>query len=182
MNKSNYIQENHGKNIIQQAGSYTSKLDINVRNKLVKCNIWSIALLGAESWTLRTVDQKYLESFEIWCWRRMEISWTDRVRNGEVLQRRVKEERNILQTIKRSKANWIGHILHRNCLLKHVIEGKIARRIEVTVRRGRRRKKLLDYLKKRRGYWKLKEGALDRTFWRTSFGRGYGPLVIETTE
>jgi hypothetical protein len=86
---------------------------------------------GAESWTLRNVGQKYLESFEMWCWRRMEkVSWTDRVRN-EVL-RRVKEEMNMLQEIKRRKANWIGHILRRNCLLKHVIEGKIEGRIEAT--------------------------------------------------
>jgi hypothetical protein len=52
------------------------------------------------------------------------ISWTVRVRNEEVLHR-VKEERNIVHTIKRRKANWIGHILRRNCLLKHVIEGKL---------------------------------------------------------
>jgi hypothetical protein len=56
------------------------------------------------------------------------ISWTDRVRN-EVLHR-VKEERNILHTIKIRKASWIGHILRRNCLLKHVIEGKLEGRIE----------------------------------------------------
>jgi hypothetical protein len=74
----------------------TSKLDLNLRKKLVKCYIWSIALYGAETWTLRKIDQKYLESFEMWCWRRMEnISWTDRVGNEEVLQR-VKEERNVL--------------------------------------------------------------------------------------
>jgi hypothetical protein len=79
---------------------FSSKLDINLRKKLVKCHIWSIALYGAEIWTLRKVDQKYLESFEMWCWRRNEkISWTDRVRNEEVLHR-VKEERNILRTIK----------------------------------------------------------------------------------
>jgi hypothetical protein len=79
---------------------------------------------GAEMWTLRKVDQKYVENFEMWCWRRMEkISWTDHVRNEEVLHR-VKEERYILHTIKRIKANWIDHILRRNCLLKHVIEGK----------------------------------------------------------
>jgi hypothetical protein len=52
------------------------------------------------------------------------ISWTARVRYEEVL-RRVKEERNILYTMKRRKANWIGHILRRNCLIKHVIEGEI---------------------------------------------------------
>jgi hypothetical protein len=49
---------------------FTSKLDLNLRKKLVKCYIWSIALYGAETWTLRKVDQKYLESFEMWCWRR----------------------------------------------------------------------------------------------------------------
>jgi hypothetical protein len=57
-----------------------------------------------------------------------EISWTDRVRNEAVLHR-VKEERNIVHTIKRRKANWICHVLRRNCLLKHVIEGKIEGRI-----------------------------------------------------
>jgi hypothetical protein len=53
---------------------FTSKLDLNLRKKLVKCYIWSVALHGAETWTLRKVDQKYLESFEMCCWRRMEIS------------------------------------------------------------------------------------------------------------
>jgi hypothetical protein len=60
--------------------------------------------------------------FEMWCWRRMEkISWTDCVKNEEILTR-VKEEGNILHTIKMTKANYIEHILRRNCLLKHVIE------------------------------------------------------------
>jgi len=53
------------------------------------------------------------------------------VRNEELLHR-VKEERNILHTIKRTEANWIGHIVRRNCLLKHVTEGKIEGRMEVT--------------------------------------------------
>ena len=66
------------------------------------------------------------------------ISWVDHVRNDEVLQR-VKEERNVLQPIKRRKFNWIGKILRSNCLLKHFTEGKIGGRIEVTERRGRRR-------------------------------------------
>jgi len=64
---------------------FTSTLDLGLRKKLVKCYIWSIALYGTETWTLRAADQKRLESFEMWCWRRMEkISWTDRVRNEEV--------------------------------------------------------------------------------------------------
>ena len=115
---------------------FTSKLDLNLRKKLIKCYIWSMALYGAETWTLRAADQKYLESFEMWCWRRMEkISWTDHVRNEEVLLR-VNEQRNILHKIRKRKANWIGHILRRNCLVKQVIEGKIKGEMEVTRRRG----------------------------------------------
>jgi len=67
---------------------------------------------------------QYSEGNKIWCWRRMEIIWTDRVRNEEGLKW-VKEDRNILHTTNNRKANWIGHILRRNCLLKHVIGGKI---------------------------------------------------------
>jgi hypothetical protein len=62
---------------------------------------------------------------------------------------RVKEQRNILHEISKRKNNWIGHILRRNCLLQQVIEAKIKGGIEVT---GRRRRKLLDDLKERRGY------------------------------
>ena len=77
----------------------------------------------------------------------------------------------------RTIKHWIGHILRRNCLLQQVIEGKIKGQIEVTRRRGRRRKKLLDNLKDRRGYCQLKEEALDRTMWRNHFGGGFGPVV-----
>jgi len=78
------------------------------------------------------------------------------------------------------KANWIVHILHRNCLLKQVFEGKI--KMEVTRRRGRRRKKPLGDLKDRRGYSHLKEETLDRSMWRNRFGGGFGPVVRQNTE
>ena len=161
---------------------FTSTLDLELRKKLVKCYIWSIALYGAETGTLRAVDQKHVESFVTWCWRRMEkISWTDHVRNEEVLLR-VKELRNILHEIRKRKANWIGHILRRNCLLQRVIEGKIKGGIEVTGRRGRKRRKLLDDLKERRGDSQLKEEVLDRTMWRSRFGRGFGHVVRQTAK
>ena len=73
---------------------------------------------------------------------------------------------NILHEIRERKANWIGYILRRNCLIQRVIEGKIQGGIEVTGRRGRRRRKLLDDLKESRGYSHLKEEALDRIMWR----------------
>jgi hypothetical protein len=95
------------------------------------------------------------------------------VRNEEVLLR-VKEQRNILLEIRKRKANWIGHILRRSCLLRQVIEGNVRGGIEVKGRRGRRRRKLLDDLEERRGYSNLKEEALDRKVWRARFGRGLG--------
>jgi hypothetical protein len=161
-------------------GLFTSILDLELRKKLMKCYVWSIDLYGVETWTLRIVDQKKLKTFEMLCWRRMEkLSWTDHVKNKDVLLR-VKKQRNILHKIRKRKANWIGHILRRNCLLQRVIEGKIQGRIEVTGRQERRRRKLLDALKERRGYSHLKEEALDRTLWRARFGRGFGPAVRQT--
>jgi hypothetical protein len=152
-----------------------------LRKKLVKCYISIIALYGAETWTLHKADQKHLGSYETWCWRRMEkIIWNDHVRNEVLLG--IKEQRNVLHEISKRKANWIGHILRSNCLLQQVIEGKIKGGIEVTGRRGRRRRKLLNDLKERRRYSHLKEEALDSTVWKARFGRGFGPVVRQTTK
>jgi len=71
--------------------------------------------------------------------------------------------------------------LRRNCLLKHAIEGNVEGRIEVTGRRGRRCKQLLDDLKEKRGYWKLKYEALAGTQWIIRFGQGYGRVGRQTT-
>jgi hypothetical protein len=109
------------------------------------------------------------------------ISWTDHVRNEEVLLR-AKEQRKILHEINKQNANWIGQILRRNCLLQGANEGKIKGGIEVAGRRRRRCRKLLDDLKERRGYSHLKEEALDRTMWRARFGRGFGPVVKQNTK
>jgi hypothetical protein len=123
---------------------------------------------------------------------------------------RIKEQKIILHEIRKRKANWIGHILRRNCLLQRITEGKIKGGIEVTGRRGRKRRKLLDDLnplnaqlnpichllellgahpilhisrirvKEMREYSHLKEEALDRTMWRAHFGRGFEPVVKQT--
>jgi len=159
---------------------FNSTLDLKLRKKIVKCYILTIALYGAETWTFRVVNHKHLESFEMWCWRRMEkIIWTDHVRQEAVLLR-VNEQRNILHEISKRKASWISHILRRNYLLQRVIEGKIKWGVEETGRRGRRRRKLLDDLKERRGYSHLKKEALDRTVSKVRFGRGFHPVVRQT--
>jgi hypothetical protein len=102
------------------------------------------------------------------------------VRNEVLL--RVKEQRNILHEISKRKANWIGHILCRNCFLQEVIVGKIKGGIEVTGRRERKRRKLLDNLKERTGYSHLKEEAIDCTMWRARFERGFGHFLRQTAK
>jgi len=104
------------------------------------------------------------------------ISWIDRVGNGEVLHG-VQEERNILHVIRQRKAIWIGHFLRGNYLLEHVIGGEIRR----NGKGGRRHKRVLDDLEETRRYSVLKEEELDFTFWRTRLERRYGPAVGPTT-
>ena len=148
-----------------------------------------------------TSKMLHLEHGFVWCWNldasgsRSEIpgKWWNVVleKDGEdqldrscEKWRRVRgnEQRNILHEIRKRKANWIGHILRRNWLLKQVIEGKIKGGMEVTRRGGSRRRKLLDDVKDRRGHCHLKEEALDRTMWRNRFGGGFGPVVRQNTE
>lgn len=157
----------------------TSKLSLELRKKLVKCYIWSIALYGAETWTMRKREKKYLESFEMWCWRRIEkVKWNERVTNDEVL-RRVGERKIILNTIIQRKANWIGHILRREGLIHDVIEGKI----KGTAGRGRRRIQHLDDMKDGGRYFRLKDEAGDREHWRQKFSvRRHGPATRQNTK
>ena len=121
----------------QHSTPFTTKLKFNLRKEQVMWSIWCIALCDGET----------LRSFEKWCWRRMDISWNDHVRNEKVWHR--DKEGNIPQKIREWKANWMGHILCKNCILKHVNEGKIEGMIEVMVRQGRRCKQLLHDLKER---------------------------------
>ena len=84
-------------------------------------------MYGTETWTAQKADQKFLEVFQLRCWRRMEeINWANRGRN-EILHR-ARSERKIPHTINKRKANWIYHTLHRNYLLKYVTEGTIGGR------------------------------------------------------
>ena len=114
----------------------------------------------------------------MWWWIIMQkISWTDRLRNEEAEQRLVEEE-NIVHTIKGRKVTGsviggVGIDLYTRCWRQD-------RRKEVPGRRGRRCKQLLDDLNEKRGYLKLKEEELDRTVWRTRFGRGNIPVVKQT--
>jgi hypothetical protein len=73
--------------LVMAKAAFDNVKTLNLRKKLVECYVWSIDFYGAEMWTLQKVDQKYLQNFEMWCWRRIEkTSLTNRMRNEEVLQ------------------------------------------------------------------------------------------------
>jgi hypothetical protein len=121
----------------------------------------------------------HLEHSFIWCWN-LDASGEGWERSVGLIMWEVKkyylqslEQWNTLYEISKWKANWIGQILRRDCLLQGV---------EVTGRWGRRHRKLLDELRERRRYCHLKEEALDRTLWRAGFGRGFGPVIRQTAK
>jgi hypothetical protein len=81
----------------------SKKIELHTRKQYVKNFVWSVALYGSEAWTIGKIDQKRLEAFETWCWRRMlKIKWTDKMRNEEVY-RRIDEERTLWNNIERGR-------------------------------------------------------------------------------
>ena len=128
----------------------TSKLNTELRMELVRC--YGIASYGSETWTLRKLEWKFLESFEIRCWRKMEkIICSEKVAYEEVIKR-IEEKRTLLYNILHRNTNLFGHTLIINCLLCDAIEGKMTELIGVG-----RTMQFLDDLKNRRRYWQLKE-------------------------
>ncbi|KAJ4445068.1 hypothetical protein ANN_06867 [Periplaneta americana] len=119
-----------------------------LRKRLVKCFVWNAVLCGTETWTLRRSEEKGIEVFEMWIWRRIKrVKWTERVRNEAVLER-VDEERIMLKLIRKRKRNWLGHWLRRNYLLKDALEGMVnGRRV-----RGRRRYQMIAILRHNGSY------------------------------
>jgi len=107
------------------------------------------------------------------------FNWTDLERDEKVLHR-VHEDRNVPHTIKRKEANWICHTSRRKSFLNLLFEGKKEGRMEVTGRRDRRSKQLMDDLKETRGHWKMKEETLARNLWINRCGRGCGRDVRQT--
>ena len=92
----------------------TSKMDLELRKRIMKSTIWSVALYGAETWTMTKDHRNKLEAFEMWLWRRMlKISWTEKVSNQQVLAR-IQEERSLLNSIQQRKHRWLGHVLRHD--------------------------------------------------------------------
>ena len=93
------------------------------KKKLIKSRIWSFALYGSETWTLGKPEERALNAFETWCWRRMlKIKWADRITNDEVFQK-VKEKGLLLKILKTRRHSWIGHTIRHNEFVVNILEG-----------------------------------------------------------
>ena len=148
------------------------KMSRKVKKKIVKTVVWSVALYGCETWTLRKEEVRRLDALEMWLWRRMEkISWKERRTNEEVL-RIIEERKCLVDTIVKRKKNWIGHIVRGDGLLKLVLEG----RMDGKRPRGRRRMGMIDELKEV-SYVMMKRRAEDREKWRC-----WMPRTCQTAE
>jgi hypothetical protein len=120
-------------------------IELQPRKQYIKTFAWSKALYGSEAWTTGKIDQKRLEAFETWCWRRMlKIKWMDKIRNDEVY-RRIDEEWTLWNNIGKRRTRWIVHTLRHNGFVKNIIDGKI----EGKVPRGRPRDKYMGQVKKK---------------------------------
>lgn len=139
----------------------TQKMSRSVKKKIVKTVVWSAALYGAETWTLRKDDMRRLNALEMWLWRRMErISWVDKKTNREVLTV-VGEERQLVNAIVKRKKNWLGHVMRGDGLLRDVMEGMM----ECRKPKGRPRIGMLEELKEG-SYGDMKRRAENRYDWR----------------
>ena len=105
-----------------QKRPFTSKMNLELKEKIMRCVIWSVAPYAAETWTLTKVDVRQLEAFEMWIWRRMErISWVDKISNKDVLAK--VEDRQMMKIIQQRQHPGTGHILIHGSLLLDIIEG-----------------------------------------------------------
>jgi len=148
------------KKVFMEKKLFTGKMNLELKKRIMKCLVWSVALYAAETWTLTQTDRRRLEAFEMWIWRRLEkISWLDKVTNEEVLKR-VNEDRQVLNSIWQRQYRWISYILRHNGLLHEIIED----RMKGKPTRGRIQ--MLHDLANGDGFVALKWAAEDREVWR----------------
>lgn len=145
----------------------SNSLKLETKKALIKSCIWSTALYGSETWTIGKNEEKTINAFETWCWRRMlKIKWTDRVTNEEVLQR-AEEERTLLKTLKSRRHSWIGHIIRHNEFVTNIVEGVIPGKKA----RGRPRLQYLNQAIKNTGtasYAAMKRMACNNIRWKAA--------------
>ena len=143
----------------------SSSISLANRKLLLKTYVWSIAMYGCETWTIREAERKRLEAFEMWCYRRMmNIKWMDKITNEEVLGR-IGERRTLWKSLKKRRGQMMGHTLRHGGLLRDILEGEVGKK------RGRGRPRL-EYFNQIIGdmgcqtFREVKQLAGDRVEWR----------------
>ena len=124
----------------------SKKLSLELKKRLVKSLVWSVALYGCESWTLRKEEERKIEVFEMWVWRRMlRVSWIDRKTNIWVREKAgVTNEKDLLKIVKERKVSKLCHWKRRpNSLVMCVVEGEMPGKNRV----GRRKTRWIDNVK-----------------------------------
>ena len=140
------------------------KISIPARLRFIKCYVWSTLLYGVETWTISKMSQQRLEAFEMWTLRRMlRISWTRRITNEEVI-RIAGTKRSLLETVKKRKLSFFGHVMRHDSLQRDLLEGMV----EGKRGRGRPRLQWSDNITQWTGltFEKAKRTAQDRKRWR----------------
>ena len=131
----------------------------------MKTIVWSVATYAAETWTITKQDEKVIQAFEMWCWRRFQrISYLEHKTNEAVLHL-VNESRQLLQTIEKRRHHWIGHLLRHDNNITSIIEGMI----EGKLQRGRKRVQYFDAVKRYSDmttYTQVKQLAMKREDWK----------------
>jgi len=106
---------------------FLNNLSLEIKKKLIKSCIWSVALYRSETWNLGKNEERVINAFETRCWRRMlKIKWTHRITNDEVFQR-AKEESVLLKILKNRCHSWIGYIIRHNKFVVNILEGAVSR-------------------------------------------------------
>ena len=145
----------------------SNNISTDVKKKFIQTYIWSVALYGCETWTIATEEQRRLEAFEMWCYRRMmKIPWVDKISNEEVLKRAM-ARRKLWKQIQTRRDKMVGHILRHDSLLKTIIEGNI----EGKNARGRPRLEYMTQIREDVGkssYTAMKRMAQHRAEWRAA--------------
>ena len=142
----------------------SKKLPTTLRLRLTKCFVLSVLLYGCETWTINKTIEKKLEAFEMWTFRRIgKIKWTEKMTNSEVCNV-LKVKREVMNTIRKRKMIYFGHLIRHNNILKTITEG----RVEGKRPRGRPPRKWIDDIKEWRGRSAVSctREADDRLRWR----------------
>jgi len=145
----------------------SNNLSLEMKRALIKSCTWSVALYGSETWTLGKTEEKVINAFETWCWRRiLKIKWTDRITNEEVFQR-VKEERLLLKMLNNRRYSWIGHIIRNNEFVVNIMERAISGKKAM----GRPRLQYLKQVARNKdadSYTAMKKIACNKSRWKAA--------------